>query len=296
MFSLQDVKDWKDRGKYFNFKGNNIFYISEGKGENLLIIHGYPYNSFEWSETFDALKEKFTVTIFDLLGMGFSDKPQEHRYSFEEYCEMTNALLLNLIIHQTHIISHDLGVSIVQELLARDLEAKNQFSILSSAFINGGLFMDAYKPRLIQRLLSQTPDFIGKFLSKKISKQSVNKSVRELFGKHTQPTDLFLEKQWEILNYNNGKAIAYLIGRLVFEKYRYQQRWIKAMQTTSIHLCYICGPADPNSGAHMAKRYEDLIPNSKIYMLNDNIGHWPFVEDLKGVLNVYEMFCDNYIK
>ena len=42
------VKQWERNGKYFNFEGKNIFYLQEGNGEDLLIIHGYPYNSFEW--------------------------------------------------------------------------------------------------------------------------------------------------------------------------------------------------------------------------------------------------------
>jgi pimeloyl-ACP methyl ester carboxylesterase len=156
--------------------------------------------------------------------------------------------------------------------------------------MNGGLFMDVYKPRLIQRLLSQTPSIIGKFLSNKISKSSVNKSVKSVYGIHTQPNDDFLEKQWEILNYNDGKSITYLIGRLVFDKYKYQKRWIKAMQNTKIPLCYICGPYDPNSGLHMAKRYETLIPNPKVYLLKDDIGHWPLLEDQKGVLDAFFNF------
>ncbi len=98
MIKYNDINNWKNRGHSFNFKSNNIFYISEGKGENLLLIHDYPYNSFEWKGMLDALKEKFTVTIFDLLGIGFSDKPEEHCYSYEEYCEIVNAFMLHLKI------------------------------------------------------------------------------------------------------------------------------------------------------------------------------------------------------
>ena len=286
----KDVLNWLNKGQFLDYQGNKVFYFQEGQGENLLILHGYPYNSFEWRDTIAALSQSYKITVFDLLGMGFSDKPQNHQYSFEEHCEIVNALLAHLKITKTHLFSHDLGVSVVQELLARDSENKNNFKIMSSAFMNGGLFMDAYKPRFIQRLLSQTPDFIGKFISKKISKTSVNQSVKSIFGKDTQPTEEFLDKQWEVLNYNDGKSIAYLIGRLVFDKYHYQKRWIEAMQKTTIPLCYICGPADPNSGWHMAKRYEELIPKPKVYLLEKNIGHWGILEDEEGVLEAFNDF------
>ena len=224
--------------------------------------------------------------------MGFSDKPKNHKYSFEEFCDIVNALLKNLNINETHIFSHDLGVSVTQELIARNAEGKNSFKIKSSAFMNGSLFIDVYKPRLIQKLLSKSPTLIGKILSKIMSKSMVNKSVKSVFGPFTQPTEDFLDNQWEILNYNQGKNITYLIGRLVFEKYKYLNRWVNAMQTTTIPMCYICGPFDPNSGIHMAKRYEELIPNPKVYLMSENIGHWPQLEDQEKVLEIYLTFIN----
>lgn len=286
----KEVESWKSNGKYFRFNDKNIFYNQIGEGDNLLIIHGYPYNSFEWKETIEELSKTYKVTFFDLLGMGFSDKPKNHKYSFEEYCDIVNALLKNLNINETHIFSHDLGVSVTQELIARNAEGKNSFKIKSSAFMNGSLFIDVYKPRLIQKLLSKSPTLIGKILSKIMSKSMVNKSVKSVFGPFTQPTEDFLDNQWEILNYNQGKNITYLIGRLVFEKYKYLNRWVNAMQTTTIPMCYICGQYDPNSGIHMAKRYEELIPNPKVYLMSENIGHWPQLEDQKKVLEIYLKF------
>jgi pimeloyl-ACP methyl ester carboxylesterase len=286
----QEVKNWKDKGNFYQ-KGNyKTFYFQEGKGDNLLLLHGYPYNSFELNEIIPELTKKYRLTVLDLLGLGFSDKPQNHKYSFESQCEIIDSLLTELGIHETHIFSHDLGVSVVQELLAREKESKNSFKILSSAFMNGGLFIDVYKPRFIQRLLSQTPSFIGKLLTRFISKKAIEKSVLEVFGPNTKPSQEFLDKQWEILNYNQGLQIAHLIGKMVFDKKYYQDRWIKAMQETSIALVYICGPADPNSGLHMAKRYQELIPNPNVILLSKNIGHWPQVEAPKEVLIAYDDF------
>lgn len=280
----ETIEKWKSKGKFFNFKNNEIFYIQDGVGENLLIIHGYPYSSFEWKDTINELSKTYRVTIFDLLGMGFSSKPKNQAYSFEEYCEIVNDLLQTLRISQTHILSHDLGVSVAQELIAREIEGENNFKIMSSAFMNGSLFIDVYKPRLIQKILSKSPTIIGKTISKMLTKKLVNNSVKSVFGPYTKPSENFLDKQWEILNYNNGKQITYLIGRLVFKKYNYLNRWVNAMQTTNTPMCYICGPFDPNSGSHMAKRYEELIPNPKIYLLNQYIGHWPQLEDRDNML------------
>jgi pimeloyl-ACP methyl ester carboxylesterase len=236
------------------------------------------------------LIQKFTVIVPDMLGMGFSDKPEKHNYSFEEMADLYTSLLKELEVTETHVLPHDLGNSVVQELLARNEEGKNPFIVKSIAFLNGGLFTDVYKPRLIQILLSKSPKPIGKILNRLRSKKTVSTATAEVFGANTKPSEELLQNFWDILNYNNGKFIAYLIGRLVFAKDKYQQRWIKAMQQTKIPMCFINGPADPNSGMYMAVRYKQLIPNANIKLLDENIGHWPQIEAPGPVIEAYFKF------
>ncbi len=285
-----ELSNWHSKGNYFEFNTYKIFYIREGNGPVLTIFHGYPYSSFDFEKVWPELIEKFTVVVLDMLGMGFSDKPDDHDYSFNEMADAYTSLFKRLKITSTHILAHDLGNSVVQELLARDEENKNPFEVKSVAFLNGGLFTDVYKPRLIQLLLSKSPKPIGRILSSLMSKKNVSKATSAVFGKETKPSHELLQNFWHILNYNNGKSIAYLIGRLVFAKVKYQQRWIGAMQQTKIPMCFINGPADPNSGEHMAERYKQLIPNSDVKLLDENIGHWPQIEAPQQTLNAYNQF------
>jgi pimeloyl-ACP methyl ester carboxylesterase len=284
------LRQWLKSGSFFRYKDLNIFYKIEGKGECLLIFHGYPYNGFDFKEILPALTEQFRVIIPDMPGMGFSDKPEKHTYSFEELADVYSALLQELNITAVHFLSHDLGNSVVQELIARNKECKNPFQVKSIAFLNGGLFSDVYKPRLIQVLLSKSPKPIGRVLSKLMTRNMVAKATSEVFGKNTKPSAELLECFWDILNYKNGKSIAYLLGRLIFEKDKYQHRWIRAMQDTSIPMCFINGPADPNSGIHMANRYKELIPNPDIKLLSAEIGHWPQIEAPEEVLAAFNTF------
>lgn len=284
------VIHWQQKGHYFKYKGHDIFYIQEGTGPVLAIFHGYPYSSFDFEKIWDELTAQYTLVALDMLGMGFSDKPKDHSYSFEEMADLYAALFELLKINVIEILAHDLGNSVVQELIARDAQQKNNFTIHSIAFLNGGLFSDVYRPRLIQILLSKSPRPVGKILSKLMSKANVAKATAEVFGAQTKPDELLLDSWWDILNYKKGKSIAYLIGRLIFEKDTYQQRWIEAMQQTKIPLCFINGPADPNSGIHMVKRYEQLIPKPNIKLLQNQIGHWPQIEAPQAVLTAYAEF------
>lgn len=285
-----ELLNWKSKGNYFNFNTYNIFYIKEGTGPVLTIFHGYPFNSFDFMKIWNELTQNFTVVVLDMLGMGFSDKPKNHRYSFEEMADIYTALIKELQLTENHILAHDLGNSVVQELLARNEENKNPFNIKSIVFLNGGLFTEVYKPRLIQLILSKSPKPIGRILSRLMSKKNVSKATAEVFGDETKPSNELLQNFWDVLNYNDGKSIAYLIGRLVFAKEKYQQRWIGAMQQTKIPMCFINGPADPNSGKHMAERYKIIVPNANVKLLDENIGHWPQIEASQQTLEAYNQF------
>ncbi|WP_342353354.1 alpha/beta hydrolase [Leptospira jelokensis] len=280
--------EFKENGQYLKFKNHCIFYNKIGKGETLLLLHGYPFNSYDWNWLLKDLSKNYQVIYFDFLGMGFSDKPKEHRYSFEEYVDIVKEIVKANQLQSVRILAHDLAVSVVQELIA--VEKTLDFEIVSVAFMNGGLFTDVYKPRLIQRLLSQSPNWMGKWISNKMSRKAVESSLFRVFGPQTQPNLDLLENYWTILNYNDGKQITYLIGRMVFEKVKYQTRWIDALKTTKIPFCYICGPFDPNSGTHMAKRFLNEYPNRKVYFLSDQIGHWPQVESPSEVMTAYQLF------
>lgn len=282
--------DWHSKGSYLTFNDLSIFYRIVGQGPPLLIFHGYPYNGFDFEKIVPSLSQRFRVIIPDMPGMGFSDKPESHRYSFEEMADVYSRLLQELFISEVHILAHDLGNSVVQELIARDREKANSFSIRSVVFLNGGLFSDVYKPRTIQILLSRSPAFIGRLLSSFMTRKMVLKATQEVFGKDTKPSEEWQDIFWDVLNYKNGKSIAYLLGRLVFEKDRHQSRWIKAMQETPIPLCFVNGPADPNSGRHMANRYKELIPNGALYLLSPDIGHWPQIEAPEETLESFYSF------
>ena len=118
-----ELERWRAAGRYFDYLGFDIFYRVDGPpiGEApvLLAIHGYPFNSWDWSLIWPTLVERFTVIAPDMIGMGFSAKPVAYGYSVADHADVHEALLEHLNIDQCHVLAHDLGDSVGQELLAR---------------------------------------------------------------------------------------------------------------------------------------------------------------------------------
>ena len=89
------------------------------KWETLLLIHGFPTASWDWYRMWPDLVQEYHVLAADFLGFGFSDKPRNYPYSILDQADLLEALLREKGIGRVHIISHDYGDTVAQELLAR---------------------------------------------------------------------------------------------------------------------------------------------------------------------------------
>src|SRR5450432_2785199 len=61
--------------KYANVNGVKIHYVTGGKGEPLLLVHGFGQNWYMWNRLMPELSKHFTIIAPDLRGVGESDKP-----------------------------------------------------------------------------------------------------------------------------------------------------------------------------------------------------------------------------
>ncbi|WKG05989.1 alpha/beta fold hydrolase [Mycolicibacterium sp. HK-90] len=292
-----ELQSWKDAGRFFDYLGFDIFYRVEGSGPNLLLIHGYPFSSWDWSLIWPRLTERFTVIAPDMIGMGFSDKPVAYEYTVHDHADMHEALLEHLGVRGAHILAHDLGDSVGQELLARHEFGGRSYGALdieSITWLNGGLFNESYTPRLLQKAMSRTPlgDIMSPLQGSRLSRRLVEPTINEMFGVNTKPSPELMAKFHQILEHNDGKRVLHKVGRFVNDRYAHRNRWVRAMRETTVSMRLIDGPSDPNSGRHMARRYLEVIPNPDVVMLADDIAHWPQIEDPEAVLSHFLAHID----
>jgi pimeloyl-ACP methyl ester carboxylesterase len=284
-----ELERWSARGQSFDYLGFDVFYVREGAGSQVVLIHGYPFSSFDWTRIWPALSERFELIAPDMLGMGFSAKPARYEYSVHDHADMHEALLDHLGARECHLLAHDLGDSVAQELLARHelgQQTGAPFEIKSITWLNGGLFNEAYTPRPIQKLLSTTPlgDLFARYRRVLLTDAVLDRALDEMFGPGTKPSPQLLEQFHQIMSYNDGRRVTHKVGRFVLDRYRHRNRWVRAMRRTRVPMRLIDGPCDPNSGRHMAERYLELIPNPDVVMLDERIGHWPQLEDPTAVM------------
>ncbi|MDX1665687.1 MAG: alpha/beta hydrolase [Saprospiraceae bacterium] len=282
------IENWKQKGAYFSFKEHRIFYLREGKGEVLLLVHGFPTSSWDWHKIWPALTLRYHIVAADMLGFGFSDKPAGHPYSIFEQADLQEALLNHLQIDAVHILAHDYGNTVTQELMARSLEGKDHPLIRSVCFLNGGLFPEAHKPRLIQELLAGP---LGGLIIHFMSKRNLKRSFHNIFGPATPPSEEEIDSFWKLITYNKGKRALPRLLSYIKERKLNRQRWVNALQKTDVPLRLINGPKDPISGRHMAEYYRQQIPRPDVVLL-PGIGHYPQIELPNAVLDHFLAFLE----
>ena len=281
------LQEWKDSGSYYVYKKYDIFYREEGKGTPLLLIHGFPTSSWDWNNIWSTLTKYYKVYAIDMLGYGFSSKPTDYLYTVASQVNIWEAFLKEKEITSFHILAHDYGDTIVQEMLSRVQEnPKYEFNIESVCFLNGGMFPETNYPTVTQKILL-TP--LGKIFTYFIGRNTLAKNFKKIFGKDTQPSEQEIDDFWEAIDYNSGKKVIPKIIQYLKERETYKIRWREAIQYTNMPKLLINGGADPISGRHMAEFYIKNVPNPDVVIL-DAIGHYPQTEAPDEVVYNYTTF------
>ena len=107
--------------RFFDSNGVKIHYAVEGKGEPVLLIHGYTANiQTQWGlpGIIKELSRDYRVIALDNRGHGKSDKPHDAKKYGKEMAEDAVRLLDHLKIKQAHIVGYSMGAMITSKLLA----------------------------------------------------------------------------------------------------------------------------------------------------------------------------------
>jgi len=279
-----DLVAWRALGVTRSLLGHRIFQIDSDPGGAralpvLVLVHGFPTASWDFAKLWPALTRDFRVIAADMLGFGFSAKPSDHRYSIFEQADLFEALVTERGIERYHVLAHDYGDTVAQELLARD-RTRTTPRLASVCLLNGGLFPETHRPLAIQRLLLGP---LGPVVSRFTNRRAFERSMRRIFGAQTPPSPDELDSLWQLVSHDDGHRIFHRLIPYMRERRENRERWVGALVDAHVPLGLIVGAADPISGAHMVARYRELVGHGYVAEL-PGIGHYPQIETPGQVL------------
>ncbi|GAA5050982.1 alpha/beta fold hydrolase [Nocardia callitridis] len=305
---MEEFVSWRANGRRLTHRGHQIFWRDSdiparpeankrGTG-TLLCIHGFPTASWDWHAVWPGLCERFArVLAPDMIGFGWSAKPRHYAYSIADQADIHETLLREQGITRYHILSHDYGDTVAQELLARDnrrrAEGEETLRVESVCLLNGGLFPEAHLARPIQRLLASP---LGPLVGVIGTERTFRRSLSAVFGPDTRPTDAELHQFWLLWCGKHGKRNGDKLIHYLSERRRHRERWVGALRDTEVPIRLIDGLLDPVSGAHMVRRYRAVIADPDVVELPE-VGHYPQVEapsrTLDAILQFHRERVDN---
>jgi pimeloyl-ACP methyl ester carboxylesterase len=290
---IDTLQQWLAQGRFLDWQGQQVFVVDSadqdpaaGEKPVLLLVHGYPTSSWDFSHLWPQLSERFRVVGADLLGLGFSSKPRPHRYCMAEQADLMEFVLLQLGVQDCHVLAHDYGDTVTQELLARDLE-RPQSRYQSVILLNGGLFPETHHARTLQKLMAGP---LGPLLARLTSRSKLLGTFSSVFGSNSQPDEPTLEAVWQLVNYNHGLLVLPPLLGYIAERRQFRERWVKALREARMPLALVNGSADPVSGAHMVARFREVLGSRHFIRELPGIGHYPQMEAPEAVLSACQEF------
>ncbi|MES1219858.1 MAG: alpha/beta fold hydrolase [Bacteroidota bacterium] len=138
-----------ESGFLTSFDGTKIYYEVSGKGEAVILVHGFIVNGQSWKHTAlynDLASAGYKVVLLDQRGNGRSDKPQDSTaYENDAEAKDIMALTKKLGIHKYIAVGYSRGSIIVSRLLVLDKNIQKG--------VIGGMGSDFTNPEWPRRIM-----------------------------------------------------------------------------------------------------------------------------------------------
>ncbi len=93
---------------WLTFQGSHLYYLSQGEGPLLILLHGLGGSHLDWQLQQQAFCDDYRVICVDLRGHGRSDKTSGP-YSIEQMSQDILTLIEHLACEPVHLLGLSLG-------------------------------------------------------------------------------------------------------------------------------------------------------------------------------------------
>ncbi len=97
--------------RFATVNGVRLHYLIAGKGDPVILLHGYAENSHMWRPLIPELATTHTVIAPDLRGFGQSAKPNGG-YTKKTMAQDIHALAMSLGFRHEVVVGHDIGLMV----------------------------------------------------------------------------------------------------------------------------------------------------------------------------------------
>jgi pimeloyl-ACP methyl ester carboxylesterase len=121
--------------KYVEIKNLKIAYSDIGKGDPVLMVHGFGLSSFTWEKIITLLPKNRRYIMLDLKGFGYSDKSLNGHFSPLYQAKIIEAFVLKLKLKNITLTGHSYGgnVAIMSLFMPKMQKVVKKLILIDSA-------------------------------------------------------------------------------------------------------------------------------------------------------------------
>jgi len=123
------------QSKFAEINGVKLHYLVAGKGDPVVLLHGFAQTSHMWRPLIAKLSDKHTVIAPDLRGFGQSSTP-EGGYTKKAMAQDIHALVKSLKYDRIRLVGHDIGLMVAYAYAAQYPQDTERV-VLMDAFLPG---------------------------------------------------------------------------------------------------------------------------------------------------------------
>lgn len=182
---------------------------------------------------------------------------------------------------RVEVIAHDLGCTVVQELLASEpgcstassSGAEAPCTLSAVVLLNGGVLPGHHHPQPVQTLLAHP--IAGPLLQRLVIRPVFGLALARVFGEHTKPSLIELDEDFALCAHNDGLGRTHAHLGYMADRQRNADRYVSALANAASPVLFVNGPADPVSGRHLAEAISKTVTRVDVRVLPDHVGHFP---------------------
>jgi pimeloyl-ACP methyl ester carboxylesterase len=257
---------------YFSFKGGRIHFTDSGRGEAIVLLHGYLESSEIWNGFASELSLQFRIISVDLPGHGLSDVYGEV-HTMEFMADVLKELIDYLGLNKVFMTGHSLGGYVTLAFLGLYSERLNGYCLFHSQ-----PFADT--PEAIEKRKREI-DIV------KMGKKNLMypDNVTRMFGpSNLEKFAVELQRSKDIASHIPGEGIIAVLNGMMIRPSR-----LSFMEEGKVPCLWILGTMDNYIPCEVIQSKVKLPANAEIVVLK-NSGHLGFVEEEKLSVKIVSEF------
>ncbi len=249
-------------------EGQRLAYLDEGQGPPLILIHGFGGSMWQWEYQSSELARDFRVITLDLLGSGFSDKP-DLEYRPEEVLRFFRGFMDALHVDRATLVGSSMGAGVALGMALTAPERVDRLILIGG--LPARVKEKLASPVVRQAMESSAPIWLVRLAGWVAGSSVTDRVLREIVHDHSLLTDAVLARSGRNRRAGNYLGPALAVARTVP---LWESDYAPRLATIRHPTLVLWGEHDKVFPMAVGQELAGVIPAAQFVVIHD-AGHIP---------------------